>query len=73
MDDSPITIENSPELLMFMRLWMTSGPMVVSTVKGIRDSSQGKTIQMPEIGGRDFNAELREFYSAFGELMKRLA
>ena len=73
MDDLTMTIENSPELLMFMRLWMTSGQMVISTVKGISDSSQGKVIQMPEIGGRDFTAELSEFYSAFGELMKRLA
>ena len=73
MDDSTITIENSPELLMFMRLWMTSGPMVISTVNGIRDSSQGKVIEMAEIGGRDFNSELKEFYSALAELMKRLA
>lgn len=68
-----ITIENTPELLVFMRLWMSSGPMVVSTVEGIRERSVGKEIIMPEISGRDFVSELRNFHSAFSELIERLA
>ena len=73
MGSKNITIENTPELLIFMRLWMSSGPMVVSTVEGIRESSVGKTVVLPEISGRDFVSELRNFHAAFGELMERLA
>jgi hypothetical protein len=73
MSQANLTIENTPQLLMFMRLWMASGPMVLTTVEGICQISSDKKIELPEIQGRDFSSELRTFYSAFGELIERLA
>ena len=73
MSEGNLTIENTPELLMFMRLWMSSGPMVITTVEGICQISSDNKIELPEIQGRDFPGELRTFYTAFGELIERLA
>jgi hypothetical protein len=47
--------------------------MVLTTVEGICQISSDKKIELPEIQGRDFSSELRTFYTAFGELIERLA
>ncbi|MDP6640729.1 MAG: hypothetical protein QGH90_02705 [Candidatus Poseidoniaceae archaeon] len=73
MGQENLTIENNPQVLMFMRLWMASGPMVMSTIEGIHEVSEGRKIELPEIPGRDFTKELHDFYSALGILMDRLA
>ena len=73
MSEGNLTIENTPQLLIFMRLWMSSGPMVLTTVEEIAQSNSDKKIELPEIQGRDFYDELRTFHTAFGELIERLA
>jgi hypothetical protein len=65
-----MTIENTPELLSFMQLWMMSGPMVLSTVNEIAESN--RAIDLPEIPGRNFVEELRSFHSSMAQITTRL-
>jgi hypothetical protein len=65
-----MTIENTPELLSFMQLWMMSGPMVLATVNEIAESN--RSIDLPEIPGRAFAEELRSFHSAMAKITTRL-
>jgi len=65
-----MTIENTPELLSFMQLWMMSGPMVLTTVNEIAASN--RSIDLPEISGRAFAEELRSFHSAMTKIVTRL-
>ncbi|MGY8670815.1 MAG: hypothetical protein ACKVJ7_07185 [Candidatus Poseidoniales archaeon] len=65
-----MTIENTPELLSFMQLWMMSGPMVLSTVNEIAESN--RAIDLPEIPGRNFAEELRSFHSSMAQITTRL-
>ncbi len=65
-----MTIENTPELLSFMQLWMMSGPMVLATVNEIAESNL--SIDLPEIPGRNFAEELRTFHASMGIITTRL-
>ena len=70
MDDSVMNIENTPQMRQFAQLWMMSGGMVLSTVKGILDD--GRNIEMPEIPGRDFNGEITELRDLLNDIVQRL-
>jgi len=69
MDDSVMSIENHPQMRQFIQLWMMSGSMVLSTVKEILND--GRQIEMPEMMGRDFKAEIKELSESFSEIVSR--
>lgn len=70
MDESVMNIENTPQMRQFAQLWMMSGSMVLATVKGILDD--GRKIEMPEIPGRDFDAEITALRDLLDEIVQRL-
>ena len=70
MDESVMNIENTPNMRQFAQLWMMSGGMVLATVKSILDD--GRPIEMPEIPGRDFAAEITELSGYFNDIVARL-
>ena len=69
LDDSLMNIANNPQMRQFIQLWMMSGGMVLSTVKEILDD--GRQIEMPEMMGRDFKAEIKELSESFSEIVSR--
>ena len=69
MDDNVMSIDNNPQMRQFIQLWMMSGGMVLSTVKEILDD--GRQIEMPEMMGRDFKAEIKELSESFSEIVSR--
>ena len=69
MDDSVLSIENNAQMRQFIQLWMMSGGMVLATVKEILDD--GRQIEMPEMMGRDFTAEIIELSKSFSEIVSR--
>ena len=70
MDDDVMNIENTPQMRQFAQLWMMSGGMVLATVKSIL--ADERAIEMPEIPGRDFKAEIIELSRSFNEIVSRL-
>ena len=70
MDDDIMTIENTPQMRQFLQLWMMSGGMVLATVKSIL--KDGRLIEMPDIPGRDFKAEIIELSKLFNDVVSRL-
>ena len=70
MDDDIMTIENTPQMRQFLQLWMMSGGMVLATVKSILED--GRLIEMPDIPGRDFKAEIIELSKLFNDVVSRL-
>ena len=70
MDDSVLSIENNAQMRQFIQLWMMSGGMVLATIKEILDD--GRQIEMPEMMGRDFKAEIIELSNSFIEIVSRL-
>ena len=70
MDDDIMTIENTPQMRQFLQLWMMSGGMVLATVKSILED--GRLIEMPDIPGRDFKAEIIELSNLFNDVVSRL-
>ena len=70
MDDDIMTIENTPQMRQFLQLWMMSGGMVLATVKSILED--GRLIEMPDIPGRDFKAEIIELSELFNDVVSRL-
>ena len=70
MQDEVMTFENTPQMRSFLQLWMMSGAMVLSTVKEIVED--GRNIELPEIPGRDFKAEIIELGEAFSIITSRL-
>mgnify|MGYP003319711817 CR=1 FL=1 len=70
MTEENMSIENTPQLLSFMQMWMMSGGMVLATVKGILDD--GRQIEIPDMPGRDFKAEIIELSASFNEIVSRL-
>ena len=69
MDDSVLSIENNAQMRQFIQLWMMSGGMVLATIKEILDD--GRQIEMPEMVGRDFKAEIIELSNSFSEIVSR--
>ena len=69
MDDSVLSIENNAQMRQFIQLWMMSGGMVLATIKEILDD--GRQIEMPEMMGRDFKAEIIELSNSFSEIVSR--
>ena len=69
MDDSVMSIDNNAQMRQFIQLWMMSGGMVLATVKEILDD--GRQIEMPEMMGRDFKAEIIELSNSFSEIVSR--
>ena len=67
MDDDIMTIENTPQMRQFLQLWMMSGGMVLATVKSILED--GRLIEMPDIPGRDFKAEIIELSKLFKQIL----
>jgi len=65
-----MTIENTPQMRQFLQLWMMSGGMVLATVKSILED--GRLIEMPDIPGRDFKAEIIELSELFNDVVSRL-
>ena len=70
MDDSVMSIDNNAQMRQFIQLWMMSGGMVLATVKEILDD--GRQIEIPEMMGRDFKAEIIELSNSFTEIVSRL-
>tara|TARA_B100000614_G_scaffold201461_1_gene182748 strand:+ start:482 stop:697 length:216 start_codon:yes stop_codon:yes gene_type:complete len=70
MDDDIMTIENTLQMRQFLQLWMMSGGMVLATVKSILED--GRLIEMPDIPGRDFKAEIIELSKLFNDVVSRL-
>ena len=70
MDEDVMSIENTMQMRQFMQLWMMSGGMVLATVKGILDD--GRQIEIPDMPGRDFKAEIIELSASFNEIVSRL-
>ena len=68
--DDVMNIENNPQMRQFAQLWMMSGGMVLATVKSIL--ADERIIEMPEIPGRDFKAEIIELSRSFNEIVSRL-
>ena len=69
MDDSVLSIDNNAQMRQFIQLWMMSGGMVLATIKEILDD--GRQIEMPEMMGRDFKAEIIELSNSFSEIVSR--
>ena len=70
MDEDVMSIENTLQMRQFMQLWMMSGGMVLATVKSILDD--GRQIEIPDMPGRDFKAEIIELSASFNEIVSRL-
>ena len=70
MDDNIMSIENTPQVRSFVQLWMMSGGMVLGTVKEIL--ADGRQIELPQMGGRDFKSEIIELSEAFNDIVSRL-
>ena len=70
MEESGMTIENTPQLLSFMQMWMMSGGMVLSTIEGV--VMDGRSIELPEIPGRDFKNELEKLSGFLNQIVSRI-
>ncbi len=65
-----MTIENTPELLSFMQLWMMSGGMVLHTLRRLVETNRG--ISLPSIEGRNFKSEVEELAMLMNQMTSRL-
>ena len=70
MVDDVLSIENDPQLLTFMQLWMMSGAGVLSTIEQLAQSE--KRIKLPELPGRDFISELNRLGTAMNAIITKL-
>lgn len=73
MSEDRLTIENTPQLFMFMRLWMASGAMVLNTVEGLVKASEDRMIELPDLAGRDVGDELTRLQASFATILERVA
>ena len=69
MVDDVLSIENDPQLLAFMQLWMMSGG-VLSTIEQLAQSE--KRIKLPELPGRDLISELNRLGTAMNAIITKL-
>ena len=65
-----MSIENTPQLLSFMQMWMMSGGMVLSTMEGVANDNRG--IELPEIPGRSFKEELEKLSGLLVQIVSRI-
>ena len=70
MTEDNMSIENTPQLLSFMQMWMMSGGMVLSTMEGVASDSRG--IKLPEIPGRSFKEELEKLSELLVQIVSRI-
>ena len=65
-----MSVENTPQLLSFMQMWMMSGGMVLSTMESVVED--GRSIELPAITGRDFKGELERLNVLLGHIVSRI-
>ena len=70
MTEENMSIENTPQLLSFMPMWMMSGGMVLSTMEGV--ASDSRNIELPEIPGRSFKNELQKLSELLVQIVSRI-
>ena len=70
MTEDNMSIENTPQLLSFMQMWMMSGGMVLSTMEGVANDNRG--IELPEIPGRSFKEELEKLSELLVQIVSRI-
>ena len=70
MAEDNMSIENTPQLLSFMQMWMMSGGMVLSTMEGVANDNRG--IELPEIPGRSFKEELERLSELLVQIVSRI-
>ena len=70
MAGDKMSIENTPQLLSFMQMWMMSGGMVLSTMEGV--AGDGRNIELPEIPGRSFKDELHKLSELLVQIVSRI-
>ena len=70
MAEDKMSIENTPQLLSFMQMWMMSGGMVLSTMEGV--AGDGRNIELPEIPGRSFKDELQKLSELLVQIVSRI-
>jgi|TARA_A100001388_G_scaffold277377_1_gene268258 hypothetical protein len=70
MTEENMSIENTPQLLSFMQMWMMSGGMVLSTMEGV--ASDSRNIELPEIPGRSFKNELQKLSELLVQIVSRI-
>ena len=71
-DNTPITIQNDLQLLLFMRIWTSRGDFALSTVKDFVNKSASRQIELPEIPNRNLKSELSEMRDNLSILLRRL-
>ncbi len=71
-DNTPITIQNDLQLLLFMRIWTSRGEFALSTVKDFVNKSASRQIELPEIPNRNLKSELSEMKDNLSILLRRL-
>ena len=70
MTEENMSIENTPQLLSFMQMWMMSGGMGLSTMEG--GASDSRNIELPEIPGRSFKNELQKLSELLVQIVSRI-
>ena len=70
--NTPITIQNDLQLLLFMRIWTYRGEFALSTVKDFVNKSASRQIELPEIPNRNLKSELSEMKDNLSILLRRL-
>ena len=70
MTEENMSIENTPQQLSFMQMWMMSGGMVLSTMEGV--ASDSRNIELPEIPGRSFKNELQKLSELLVQIVSRI-
>ena len=70
MTEENMSIENTPQLLSFMQMWMMSGGMVLSTMEGV--ASDSRNIELPEIPGRSFKNKLQKLSELLFQIVSRI-
>ena len=75
MTEENMSIENTPQLLSFMQMWMMSGGTRASSdeakaTEGV--ASDSRNIELPEIPGRSFKNELQKLSELLVQIVSRI-
>ncbi|HIG02790.1 MAG TPA: hypothetical protein EYQ53_00180 [Candidatus Poseidoniales archaeon] len=69
MDNTPLTIENNATLLLFLRMWNSSGSIAVKMATDLQKESEQRGIILPVLPERKIFDELKQFHTSLGEIL----
>lgn len=67
-----MTIENNATLLLFLRMWNSSGAIAVKMAKDLQSESKQRGIELPSLSQRDLFNELKQFHSSLGDILDNI-